>query len=427
MIKIEKKIITAINNPNLNNELKKEKYLTVIGRDLQYKEAILEMLEINKIDIIIINENLPGKIKLEELIKKIKLKNEKIKIILILEKENKEKIIKLNKINNIEFYFNNKINIKELIKIINEKEINKEELKEEIEKLENIIKENNYKIKNKEIKNNNKTKDSKINNNKINKKTKKEINKYNKKIKNKKIEKTVKVPKLISIEGESNLQNLIFSYLLAKGYNKKLKNKKILIIDFYFPEKNIFKNIENKNIKINNNKNKIIEKINNEKDNKKINIYEFKKLIINKINFNIDFFQNYYLINNIKNINNKLFQKISNQIKNNYPIIIINLEKNNKLNDEIIENSNINYLILNPIIEKIKENKKIINKYEKNKLKIIINKNNKQKINKEIIKKIFNYNKKINLIKIKKNNKKIKLIKKKNNIFIYKKIKKLIN
>ena len=63
MIKIEKKIITAINNPNLNNELKKEKYLRVIGRDLQYKEAILEMLEINKIDIIIINENLQGKIK----------------------------------------------------------------------------------------------------------------------------------------------------------------------------------------------------------------------------------------------------------------------------------------------------------------------------------------------------------------------------
>ncbi len=153
MIKIKKKIITAINNPNLNNRLKEEKYLDVIGRDLQYKEAILEMIEISKIDIIILNENLPGKIKLEELVKKIKLKNEKIKIILILEKEDIDKEIKLNKIYNVEIYYNNKINIKELIKIINEKEINKEELKKEIKKLENIIKENNYKLneKNKKI------------------------------------------------------------------------------------------------------------------------------------------------------------------------------------------------------------------------------------------------------------------------------------
>ena len=48
MIKI-KKIITAINNPELNERLKEEKKFEVIGKDIQYKEAILEILEKYKI------------------------------------------------------------------------------------------------------------------------------------------------------------------------------------------------------------------------------------------------------------------------------------------------------------------------------------------------------------------------------------------
>ena len=145
-----KKIVTAINNPKLNEELKKEKDLKIIGKDIQYKEAILEILEKNKnINLIIINENLPGEIDLEILIKKIKLINKMIKIIFILEKENNklEEILIKNQI--IDIYYNNKINLKNLIEIINKKEISMEE---EIIKLRKIIKENdisNRKIQNK--------------------------------------------------------------------------------------------------------------------------------------------------------------------------------------------------------------------------------------------------------------------------------------
>ena len=140
-----KKIITAINNPQLNEELKKEENFEIIGKDVQYKEAILEVLEKNNtIDLIIVNEKIPGEINLEILIKKIKLINEKIKIIFILEKENNEleKILIKNKI--IDIYYNNKINLKELIKIINKKEMNMEE---EIIKLKKIIEEKNIKDK----------------------------------------------------------------------------------------------------------------------------------------------------------------------------------------------------------------------------------------------------------------------------------------
>ena len=114
-----KKIITAINNPKLNEELKKERNFEIIGKDIQYREAILEILEKNnKIDLIILSEKIPGEIQLEKLIKKIKFANEKIKIIFILEKENKELEKILIKNNIIDIYYNNKINLKELIKII---------------------------------------------------------------------------------------------------------------------------------------------------------------------------------------------------------------------------------------------------------------------------------------------------------------------
>ena len=120
-----KKIITAINNPKLNEELKKEKKFEVIGKDIQYKEAILEILEQEKdIELLIISEEIPGEITFEKLIEKIKNRKEEIKIIFILEKENidLEKILIKNNIRDI--YYNNKINLGELIKIINKKEIN---------------------------------------------------------------------------------------------------------------------------------------------------------------------------------------------------------------------------------------------------------------------------------------------------------------
>ena len=136
-----KKIITAIDHPKLNEELKKEKNFEIIGKDIQYREAILEILENNnEIDLIIISEKIPGEISLENIIKKIKIINENIKIIFILEKENTEleKILIKNNIKDI--YYNNKIKLKDLVQIINKKEINMEE---EIIKLKKIIEQQN--------------------------------------------------------------------------------------------------------------------------------------------------------------------------------------------------------------------------------------------------------------------------------------------
>ena len=58
------KVLTAMNNPDFNDKLKKEKNIEIICKDIQYKDAIIELLN-NKnsfVNIIIINQKIPGEI-----------------------------------------------------------------------------------------------------------------------------------------------------------------------------------------------------------------------------------------------------------------------------------------------------------------------------------------------------------------------------
>ena len=75
------KIITAIGKTELNCTLKKINEFDVLDNDIFYKEGILEFLEKNKnIDILILYEKLSGEINIINLIKKIKIINNKINI-----------------------------------------------------------------------------------------------------------------------------------------------------------------------------------------------------------------------------------------------------------------------------------------------------------------------------------------------------------
>ena len=140
------KIITAINNPNLNEELIKENNIKIIGRDIQYKEGILELLENNiEIDYIIVDEKLPGEIEINKLIEKIIEKNKKIKIIITIKKDNKNKI-KLNNKKIIKIYYEKNINLNFLKNYNNCKNLSEENISKN--KIEN-------KLNNKKTKNNN--------------------------------------------------------------------------------------------------------------------------------------------------------------------------------------------------------------------------------------------------------------------------------
>ena len=111
-------IITAINDEEILKKLKKQKNINIICNNIQYKEGILEILEKNKnIKYIIIDENLFGYIKIEELINKIKKINNKINIIIILNKKDliKEKYLLKNK---IKFIYIEELSLQKILEII---------------------------------------------------------------------------------------------------------------------------------------------------------------------------------------------------------------------------------------------------------------------------------------------------------------------
>ncbi len=316
-----KNIITAINNPLINKSLKDNKKYKIIGKDIQYKEAILETLEKEiLIDYIFIKENLPGQIKNLELIKKIKKINPKIKIIFILENPNKEKEIKLKKSNVKYILYKNEINYKNIINI----------------------------IENKKIKNNkNNAKIILINGERKSGKTTMSILLS--------IYLSNKNKKTLIIDFNKN--GLIKFLKNKKGLNKYFKKEKINLIEF----------------KINNNL-KIISKIklNNEKNiylliNKYINKYDFIILDINiqKINQKLikKCYKIIYLFN--LNFNNKKIDKINN--KKTY--LIKNKNNFKSLNSKIIFKS---LKLKNKIINiKLRKEYKDIKIYKgKNKLSI---------------------------------------------------------
>lgn len=373
------RILTALQNPEINKILKEQTNYNVVENDIQYQEGIIEILEKNnKINLIIISELLPGNIGIKETIKKIKEFNSDIEIIVILENKNskiKEFLIQKN-IKSI--FYNNQITIDELINNIKQKEekTSQIEINKEIEILKEMILEN---------KKNTKSKTNKIEKIKI--KIKKEIIKL-KKIILRKTEETInRKNAIISIVGAAGVGKSVFISL----FSKNIKNKKILIIDF---------DIFNKSLDLifgydaQKQKEKTIIKISNNID------------LLSKIE--IFFAENNYLEKNkIKNILNNFSKKYDLIIIDNTSEYSCNYTKEILINsDEIIFLTDANLIELNKT-KKILE--KYINKWKikKEKIKVVFNKININSINSKILKNLFsdfkilgkiNFSNKYNLI-----------------------------
>ena len=326
-----KKIITAIGNPILNINLKKENEFEIMAEDIQYQEGIFELLEKDaNIDFLILSELISGNLEIKSLIEKIKSINSNIKIILFLEKENKEleNYLYAKGVNFI--FYNNQIEKNKIIQIIktNKKEENSE-LKKEIIELKKLLEEKNE------------TPNTSINN--ITKKEKKYIKfPFKKKILNNK--------KIICISGTSGAGKSIFTVNLAKSININ----KILIIDF---------DILNNSLHTIFGVKKYSEKIIN-----KSNAIKMEQLII-KINSKIDLisgvnllFDSNYKISNIK------IKNILDTFSQNYNLIIIDTSSEIFLdfNKEIMKLSNLIIFISEANLLQIKKSKKLLNIYINN-------------------------------------------------------------
>ena len=379
------KILTALQDPKTNEILKEKTKHNIIETDIQYQEGILETLEKNnKIDLIIISQLLPGNIGFKDLINKIKIINNNIEIIAILENKNNElkDFLKQKNINSI--FYNNEITIDELINVIEEKDKNKKEMEinKEIKLLKEIILENNKKIEqNKKDKKINKIlsilKEEKI---KIIKNSK--INNI-KKFKNK-TNKTQN--KIISVVGIPGVGKSIFISL----FSKNIKHKKILIIDFDIYNKSLDL-IFGYNTKVQ--QEKAIIKINNNID------------LLSKIE--IFFKESYIEKNKIKNILDSFSKK--------YDLIIIDntSEYSCEHTKEILKKSDSIIFLSDANLIELNKTKKLLEKYinkwkiEKERINVVFNKININSINNKILNNLFsdfnilgkiNFSNKYNLI-----------------------------
>lgn len=344
------KIITALANEEINKRIK-ENGLEIIGKDIQYQEAVIQILEINKsVDLLILSSILQGDLNIYEFINIIKYKFPNLEIIIILEKEDLQlrKFIISKGINNI--YYNNRTTFDEIL--------------EKLKELENKTNKTKINYKNKETKN---TEKKQLN--KIKKYLHRKLKIINKIMffKNKKI-KLEKNKKIIAILGPPKIGKTIFSLI----FSLNIKNKKILIINLD----------KKKNIKI------IIGKMIKKEKN---SIQKWKKNIDILLAQKDKTREENLLINNQKNRYNKI---ILEQFLEEYDYIIID---SNNINEEEIDIKKIDKIIL--LVEAnllgIDETREILEeiihkqKYQKDNTKIVFNKHTKTSINKKTLRNLF--------------------------------------
>ena len=318
------KIITAIENKKINEQLKNVNNLEILNTDIQYKEGILEYLEKNNnLDLIVFKENLPGQIKLLNLIKEIKKINNNIKIIIFI---NNNYLENYEKIKNVNYIYLEKITINNILKILNlevknNNENNKKRKLSVIQILGNpgsgktiislILIKIISKIKKEKILF---IEDNKILNNIL-------LKKYNINLLNNneiiKLENNIyllNINYLINkktniVEYLKNIKNN-YNYIIIDGKNKLINFEKIIDKKIYLLEANLIEINKAKNYIIKNNLEIII--------NKK-NIFSIEQKIIEnilnkKVFFEIDYYNNFNLfINNefeLKFLNKKLINKL---------------------------------------------------------------------------------------------------------------------
>ncbi len=359
------KIITAIGEPSLNNKLREYQEIEIIGKDIQYQEGILEILEERKdIDVVILSNNLPNESNFKIIIDKIKKLKEDLKIIILLKEKNEDlenflisrKIYKIYYIN--ELNFNNIIN--HLIAFLTQSNIG---LSEEIDDLKNLIL-------------NNKHSSQILDNFNISKNTYNEEN-INLKSNNKgtflNIEEQYNFYEenkceTIVITGTFGVGKSVFSCLFSKFISDK--KYKTLLIDMDIFNKSIgtiFNKEKNNNY---------IVKINNNLD------------ILVNIEFLIDF-QNDLEIYKIS--------ELLCSLKREYDLIIIDTSSRTdfKYVKLVLANSEKIIFLVEPNISELKKANNLLEVYIKDfnididKIKIVFNKTNKYQIAKCILEEIF--------------------------------------
>lgn len=142
-----KKVLTALGNPTLNNELKKYEKYDVLYDDLIYQEAVTDVLDKTGTDILVLSGLLQGQYDMVEFINLIKKKNRTLRIILIIDEITDETRNILISKGVFDIFCDSEIDVTDIVEAIDREEpINKriEAVKEVIREKYNTQKETIY-------------------------------------------------------------------------------------------------------------------------------------------------------------------------------------------------------------------------------------------------------------------------------------------
>ena len=363
-------ILTAVGNPDLNEKLKNIKNINVIGKDIQYQEAVIEMLEDNlDIDCLIINKELPGETGFYELINKIKNIKEKIDIVVFLEEKDEDVENYLMSFQIYKIYYLNEIDYNDFIKHFSD---NKKNLVFEINKEINSFKqlilsennnEDNYSFVENAI-------SESFNESNYEKDTEEELYKD---VNNKCFEDDN--CKTIAISGDFGSGKSLFSVFLAKVISKQ--NKKTLLIDFDF-----------ENMSIN-----TLFGIKKYKEKQK-----YVEDCIIKIDNNLDLLCGIDKIINLKEISNSyIIKEIIDRLKKEYDFILIDTSSRIEFKyvKIVLSYSDKIIFLIEPNLLQISKSNRYIDFFirdfeiDADKIKIVFNKTNKYKIASAVLEEIF--------------------------------------
>lgn len=325
-----KKVLVAIDNEEIYNEIKSLEKYEVYERDVVYKEGVLEYISQNKVDLIITKDDLEGQMIKEIYIKQIKLLLPDVKIILFV-KETDNKYL--------EFLYNNNI-----YNIIDSKErINKQRLLDFIES----NKENKMYLNSEDM-----AYQNIIINNSINVVTKKKI----------------------AIFGSNGAGKSYVASLIANMLAKKL-NMNTLLIDL---------DIENSAIDIYNNlscNNNLLADIVKDVDNQTLNNKNFDNNVYKKGNLSI-ITNNSSIYECQNNFSIKHYEKIYEIASQKYDVLVTDIVSNVFLDVTYynLKNADVIMFVINPNYISIRQAIKYLDlitnvwNIDKNKIKLIMNK-----------------------------------------------------
>ncbi len=134
-----KRIITAMGNTTLNNELKKYSEYDLNENDLFYQDAVIDVVTTENIDILVVSGLLQGQFEFLDFIDKIQKYNNTIRIIVVMDEINTSAERKLKERGIVDIFLDENVQILDIIDAINREEpiIKKaEQVKEEISRYE---------------------------------------------------------------------------------------------------------------------------------------------------------------------------------------------------------------------------------------------------------------------------------------------------